>query len=266
MRYRRQVRSPWLGVIGATAALALTAACGHVEMPGPDALVLDGSVADAPADAPTPPMVVAAPRDHNTNASTLQVTLTVMPGTARYLLVALEIGSMCGDAGVATVTSVSYGGVALERVAQIVGTACSQTATRSEQWGLVAPAVGTGDVVVMLSDKVASLHVAALLFTGISQTMPVRASQTGSGRSNSASVSVASAVGDLVVSTVGNGDEVVAAGGGQDTVFILPGSGNNTLDNSGASTKPGASPMVAMDWKFNIADEWQMIVSSLRPQ
>lgn len=270
MRYRGCVRSLWPGAIGATAAIALTAACGHVEMPGPDAQ----TIPDAPTpDAPTPDAPSAAPMvvDHNvqrvTNDSILPVTLTVKEGAARYLLVSVAIGSSCSDTSVATVTSVTYGSVALERIAQIVGTKCSATATRSEQWGLVAPAVGTSDVVVTLSARAASLHVGVLDLTGINQAMPVRKpAAVGSGNSSTGTVSVMSDVGDLVVSTVGDGDSILGPGGGQTQEFTSPGSGSNTLDNAAASTAAGASPMVLMDWTFGIADEWQMIVSSLRPQ
>lgn len=52
---------------------------------------------------------------------------------------------------------------------------------------------------------------------------------------------------------------------GQTPVFLQNASSSNTLDNSAASTAPGAAPVTAMDWIFGSTDEWQMIAASLGP-
>lgn len=211
------------------------------------------------------PVLVASVSTRTTGTSSLSFLLTVPPGVDRFLIVSAAIGSACGDPSVATVTGVTYGGVPLNRIDAVTGTPCDAKVTRSEQWQLVAPAMGTNEVLVTLSGPGLTLHGGALLFTGSNQVTPVRASMTGRGASTEASVVVPSAIGDLVVSTVGQGDSIVSTGLGQTSVSVLNAGGSNTLDNSAASTAPGAAPVVAMDWRFAISDEWQMIVSSLQP-
>jgi hypothetical protein len=238
-------------------SLIVMAACGRT---GFDPIDVDPDASRVP-----PPLLVASTNARTSDTSSLSFLLTVPPGIDRFLIVSVGVGSACGDLSVATVTGVTYAGVPLERIDAVTGTPCSANVTRSEQWQLVAPAMGTNDVVITLSEPGLTLHGGALVFTGSSQTTPVRASMTGQGAGMEASVAVLSAIGDLVVSTVGQGDAIIATGIGQTPVLLLNGSGANTLDNSAASTALGAAPVVAMDWRFEISDEWQMIVSSLQP-
>jgi len=125
--------------------------------------------------------------------------------------------------------------------------------------------MGTNDVVIALSASCLTLHVGALSFTGVDQTTPVRASMTGRGANMAATVVVPSAIGDLVVSSVGQGGSINETGTGQPLAFFQNARGDNTLDNSAVSTAPGVAPVTAMDWIFGSTDEWQMIAASLRP-
>ena len=163
------------------------------------------------------------------------------------------------------VAGVTYAGVPLKRVDAITGTTCGANVTRSEQWQVAAPMMGTNDVAILLSESGRTVHGGALSFTGVNQTTPVRASMTGRGANLAASAVVPSALGDLVVSSVGQGDSIVSAGMGQSPVFIQNVNSDTTLDNSAASIAPGAAPVVSMEWTFGLTDEWQMIVCSLQP-
>lgn len=242
-------------------AVIVMAACGRT---GFD--LIDAAPDGAPdAARVSPPVLVASTNARTAGTSSLSFLLTVPPGADRFLIVSAEIGSKCMDPSVAMVTGVTYAGVPLQRIDAVTGTPCGANVTRSEQWQLVAPAMGTNDVVITLSEPGLTLHSGALVFTGSNQTTPVRASMTGQGANPEASVVVPSAIGDLVVSTVGQGDSIVSTGLGQTPVLLLNESSANTLDNSAASTAPGAAPVVAMDWRFEVSDEWQMIVCSLQP-
>lgn len=241
----------------------MTAACGNVASSPADAPL------DAPADSGMPaaaPALVTSAATHAVSVATVHLPLTMPATTDGFVLVSVAIGSNCSDTAVPTVASVAYAGIALGRVTAITGTPCAAAATRSEQWALAGPAIGTTDVVVTLSGSAATVHVGALAISGVDPVMPVRASATGNGSDIAASVIVESAPGDLVVSTVGQGDGIAATGAGQTRVFLLNVGGSNTLDNSGASTAPGAAPMVAMNWTFGSSDQWQMIASSIRPR
>jgi hypothetical protein len=242
-------------------AMIVMAACGRTGFDLIDAA--PGGATDAARI--VPPVLVASVSTRTTGTSSLSFLLTVPPGADRFLIVSAAIGSKCGDPSVATVTGVTYAGVPLKPIDAVTGTPCDAKVTRSEQWQLVAPAMGTNEVVVTLSAPGLTLHGGALVFTGSNQVTPVRASITGRGASTEASVVVPSAIGDLVVSTVGQGDEIASPGLGQTPVILLNASGANTLDNSASSTAPGAAPVVAMDWHFELSDEWQMIVCSLQP-
>lgn len=247
-----------------------TTACGHVAGPGPDAAVDARGGADAAADVPSgapvvPPVLVASAGSHADNAMTALVSLTVPEGDNRFLLVWVGVGSNCADATVPTIQSVAYAGLPLTRVTTNSGTPCGPTVTRSEQWQLTSPGTGAHDIVVMLSAAAVTVHLGALALTGVNQTTPVRASATGSGKDVAASVVVDSAPDDLVVSTVGQGFAVTGPGTGQTAAYIVNATRDTTLDNSAASTAPGAAPVVAMNWTFAMSDEWQMIVSSIEP-
>ncbi len=196
-------------------------------------------------------------------SNTLTYALTIPAGANRLLIVSAQIGSNCASS-TPTVTGVTYAGVALTRITSIVGTPCGPAATRSEQWRLIAPATGTNDVVVTLSAIPDSLHSGAMAFAGVDQAAPVRAFASASGTGLSSFVSVTSAIGDLVVNTVGQGGSVTAPGGGQTQRFLFNWSSSTTLDNSAGSTAPGAAS-VAMTWTFGSSDEWQTMSSSLRP-
>ena len=225
--------------------------------------------ADASLDAPADAMIQTAAVSAATvgaasNSSILTYALTIPAGTHRFLLVSVQVGSNCPSDVVPNTISVTYNGVALTKITALVGTPCGALSTRSEQWQLVAPATGMHDIVVTLAADAKSVHSGAIAFTGIDQLSPVRGTATASGVGTSSSVMVASAVGDLVVNTVGQGNSITAPGAGQTQQFLHNVDTSNTLNNSAGSTAPGAA-LVTMTWTFGASDQWQTISSSLRP-
>jgi len=219
---------------------------------------------DPPPDAFVPPQFVAQAYARDADASSLHYSLVVPPGTNRFLLVTVQLGSSCTGT-VPGVTSVAYGGVSLARITTITGTPCGMTTTRSEQWQLIAPPTGAHDVDVVLAGSALTIHSGALAFVGIDQTTPVRASAIARGAGSSSSVTVSSVPGDLVVNTVGQGTKILAPGAGQAPRFVDNTSTTNTLDNAAASTAPATDATTAMTWTFGDTDEWQTISSALQP-
>jgi hypothetical protein len=202
---------------------------------------------------------------HGSAVASLSYALTIPTGTARVLIVSVEIGSNCTVA-VPSVSDVTYAAVGLTRITSIAGTPCGPMTTRSEQWILVAPAMGTNQVLVTTAAAVpSSIHSAAMAFAGVDQTSPVRAFASASGAATSSSITVPSAVGDMVVSTVGQGTSITAQGPGQTLRFLDNVSSSNTLDNAAGSTAPGGSPSTTMTWTFGGSDEWQTIACSMQP-
>ncbi len=197
------------------------------------------------------------------SASSLSYPLDLPDGPDRILLVSVMVGANC-DAPTITVSGVAYAHIALTRIAAIVGTPCDLNTTSTEQWLLVAPPVGTGDVDVSLTGKAPSLHVAAMAFAGVNQQTPVRASSTARGDGLGSTVSVGSAAGDLVVNVVGQGNRIIAPSGDATLRFVDNASSSTTLDNSAGSTSDGGSVVTSI-WSFGSPDEWQTISTSLRP-
>ena len=231
----------------------------------PDAAEPDAAIPpDAPPDARIPPAFAAVASARGAGVASLTYSLVIPPGAGRFLLVSVQLGSNC-TAAVPAVTGVTYGGLALTQITTIVGTPCGMTTTRSDQWQLVAPPEGAHSVVVTLAGAASTVHSGALAFTGIDQTTPVRASAIARGDGTQSSVAVASQPGDLVVSTVGQGGGITAPGAGQAERFKRNASGDNTLDNSAASTATAAGLMTTMTWAFTVTDEWQTISSALAP-
>ncbi len=93
------------------------------------------------------------------------------------------------------VSSVTYNGVGLS----LVGSqATSDGFARIEIWSLVAPDLGTHDVVITLSGAPSSGAAGVMTFTGVNQATPLGAFASTLADSTAASVTVASAADDLV--------------------------------------------------------------------
>ncbi len=229
-----------------------------------DAAAPDGTTADAPPDAFVPPQFVAQAYTSGAAVTSVRYSLTVPPGSGRFLIVTVQLGSMCAGT-VPDVTSVAYDGVPLARITSITGTPCGMTTTRSDQWQLIAPAVGAHDVAVVLAGSALTVHSGALAFAGIDQTTPVRATAIARGAGTASTVTVNTAPGDLVVDTVGQGSKILAPGAGQTQRFLDNISGSDTLDNAAASTAIATGPTATMIWTFAASDEWQTIATSLQP-
>ena len=119
----------------------------------------------------------------------------MVSGSSGLLLVGVSINNDNFE----TVSSVTYGGVPLS----FVGAATDNDDARVEIWSLVAPAVGTADVVVSFSASLThNAVVGAVSFTGVDQSDPLGLFSGAGGTSGSASVSVPSAVDDVVFGVV----------------------------------------------------------------
>jgi hypothetical protein len=211
-----------------------------------------------------PPRFESATNASSAGSASLSYAFTVGDASDRFLLVSVHIGTDCFERNPAT-TTVTYLDVPLELVASIVGTPCGMNTTRSEHWKLVAPPVGTGNVVITLESGASTIHSGALAFTGVNQSTPVREFQTASGNGTSSSMIIASDPTDLVVDTIGQGTGIDAPGSGQTSRFVRNVDTTNTQNNTGASTAPGARS-VALTWNFTgMPDEWQAIATSLQP-
>ncbi len=170
---------------------------------------------------------------------------TVNSGSNSVLFVGLSI-----DNG-ATATGVTYGGQAMTLVGRSAG---SGTA---ELWCLVAPALGTANIVVTVgsSQKVVG---GAVAFDGVDQTTPTGAFASTGGTSTMPSMNVSSASGDLAIGVLFGNDGVTATeGAGQATQWTFVTGGGSGNPRGVGSTEAGAAS-VTLSWTLSASVQWQV--------
>lgn len=184
----------------------------------------------------------AATSDQNDNQVLTFAHTTA--GSDRILIVAVGIFSTQ-----VTVLGVTYNAVAMTSIASI-----RTGGAFLELWQLVAPAIGTNNVEVTLSDPPdRSQAVGAMSFTGVDQSTPLGTpvSGGGTGSDNLTSLIVASAVADLVIDGVAEQPDgafgTLTVGAGQTERYKEPNPGNRV--RTSGSTEPGAAS-VTMSWTF----------------
>ncbi len=160
------------------------------------------------------------------------------------------------------VSGVTYGGRSLALIVTRPGGANN---TRASLWILVGPPPGTADVVVTLAgpEDVAG---GAVSFTGVEQGTPVGGSASARGTGTTASVTVASAPGELVVDAVAaRGNALaIAAGGGQAQQWNL-GTGAGATDIIGGGSTIAGAASVTTSWTLSVSRSWAVCAASLRP-
>jgi hypothetical protein len=172
-----------------------------------------GAVVVNAATAPSPGIAFDAAGSvvQNANATSFTWSHTVS-GSDRFLVVGVSIRNQQSEAA----SSVTYAGTPLT----LVGARSNETSTRVEIWQLVAPAVGTDDVVVTLSAS-AKIVGGAISLTGVDQTTPIATSGFAAGSSTNPSMTFTAVatsawvIDALAYRSTGNSTPTATAGGGQ---------------------------------------------------
>ncbi len=183
---------------------------------------------------------------------------TVTSGSNGILIVSVSIKTN------AVVGSVTYNNKPLTFA---IGWNESSGKVRSEMWYLKAPDTGTFNIVVTMGSYYFANFVAgATNFFGVDQTTPYGSLTTAEGSGNP-SITVASAIGELVIDAVAAFNvDTESSGAGQ---TILWTNKNGTASNdawAGSSKKEGASS-VTMSWTKTGtgAGSWACVALSLKP-
>lgn len=174
--------------------------------------------------------------------TTVTMSFAVPPGDNRLLHVVVPVDSQeVGVGAYSWCDGATYGGQAMTAIASN-----GLDRTQARRFRLVAPPVGTADIVAAIGGDpgaLAGVVIAAVALTGVDQTTPVSASSGGSG-TTALQRTVASAVGGLVLATcVSTTDAALTHDAGQAETWAeaqtgLSGDGNFRF--AGAS-KPGAA-------------------------
>lgn len=170
-------------------------------------------------------------------------------GTNRLLLVHIAQG------GANAVSSVTYNGVALTLAGAVNNTNGN---VHAELWYLLAPAVGTFNIVISLP-AAATIYAFGSSWTGVNQTTPLGTAVTGTGTSTTPSVTVTSAVGDTVVDVLNAQQQPanLTPSTGQTSLYT------GTLYVAGSSAAGAAS--VTMGWSAANGYAWAQVAVPLKP-
>ena len=185
--------------------------------------------------------------DATANANGNGVTSLSFSHTCTGSDLCLVVGS--GSSSPGTITALTYAGAALTLIGALTS---SNTFQRVEQWRRIAPATGANTVAVTYD--VANQCVAgSISFTGVDQATPVAGYASATGLSTTPSVTVTSAVGNMVVdATVIDDGTAVTPGAGQTERWDVQ-AGAIGVRGSG-STEAGAVSVV-MDWT-SLSVDW----------
>jgi len=189
--------------------------------------------------------------------SSLTWSHVVGSGSNRILVVGISFRD-----GNVSASSVKYGGVSLTLIGAVNS---GGNQNRTEMWYLLAPTTGTASIVVTMSASKA-IAAASISFAGVHQSTPLGTPVTGtSNGSTTASVTLASASGQVVLDTVtANGDaNSLTANGSQTPQWgIFSGSGDAGNARGAGSTKPGASS-TTMSWTLGTSKPWSQVAVPL---
>ena len=189
--------------------------------------------------------------------STLSWSHTVGTADNRLLLVGVSYRD-----GNQPLLGVSYGGQPLTRLGAQNGPG---NQNRVEIWFLFAPAPGTANVVVTLTN---ARHVVggATSFAAVDQTAPFSAFQSNTGQTAAVSLRVASAVDQVVFSMIAaNGDSTgVVVKAGQQQLWNA-GSGVAGGDIRGAASAIPGAPSVSLSYALAVAKPWVLGAVGLLP-
>jgi len=189
----------------------------------------------------------------STTGSTLNISHTTS-GSNRLMLVGVSIGEDFPP----SVSSITYDGSKLTSEGFVV----SSDGGTVEIFSLVAPSVGTFDVIVTLSGA-GDANVGVMTFTDVDQTTPLGTFASASGDDTNGTVAVSSAADELVfgVVTVNALDQNLVPGAGQTEQWDLF---TGVESNGGASTEAGAAS-VDMSWTWTDSTGWAIGGISIKP-
>jgi hypothetical protein len=192
--------------------------------------------------------VDASSTSSNEFGTTLTWAHTVGFESDRLLLVGVSLQY-------ATAGSVTFNGVALTLVGRRQGGSAANDG-HAEIWSLIAPATGTGTIVVNVPSGDAIVG-GAVSFSGVDHTQPLGAFAGANGQSTAPGVALPSASGEMVFGVLmWNHDWMpVVTGAGQTERWNRAKVSPGFSDVAGAgSTAPGA-PSVALSWTVE-EDSW----------
>jgi hypothetical protein len=145
-----------------------------------------------------------ASNSYTNGSDPITFSYTVAAGSDRLLFVVVGHGG--NPIANCSITSVTYNGDSLTEAWDVD----DANWTRNEGWYMVAPDVGTANIVVDIDNSFNCFQqaIGATTFTGVNQVTPIDTPNTNSSSANNTpSVTISSAVGDVVIAGVSTDSE-----------------------------------------------------------
>lgn len=193
---------------------------------------------------------------------------TTTTAANRYLVVGVSIDR---SGGASVVNSVRYGteGGGPNVLMTALGSINAGTNVRTELWGLVAPAAGTHQITVSVSNAGANVTVVAgaQTFSGVDQSAPTGTVATATANSATPSVAVTNSAYDYVVDAIAyNTNTVLTEGARQDSRYAVVRTAAAPVTNfSGAGSGARGYANTTMSWTpVAGAQNWTMVAVPLK--
>jgi hypothetical protein len=185
------------------------------------------------------------------------VSHTVAPGDGRLLLVALST-----DYAGTHATMVRYGTTALTFVGAIDA---NSDDGRVELWHLVAPPVGTANVIVTVDNQSSQYIIGVASLIGVNQSAPLGPFTSGKANTGNPALAVPSGADQLVLAVLmWNGSyETLLPGSGQDQRWYS--TGNDVI---GTGSFKAGEPSTSFGWSASspLDEYWAAAGVAIRPQ
>jgi hypothetical protein len=181
------------------------------------------------------PVVGTSTAGNSASTAALTFSHTVPVGSNRILIIQLALSY----SGVSA-SSVTYGGVSATLLSGVTG-----ASSRIETWYLIAPAVGTSNVIVNLSST-AAICARAINITGANQSTPFGAVSTVNSFGTSASISPVSTTNQLVIDLMTSSSGALTITGGQTAIWT----GTAGTIYAAGSSKAASSPTTTISYSF----------------
>ncbi len=172
---------------------------------------------------------------------------TVSNSFSRVLIVGISLRQRNS-----TISSVTYGGLALTNIIS------SHNKNGVELWGLVAPPVGTANVVVNWSGTSDMVGWSGV-FNNVDQSSPIRNTGFDFAASTTPAVTVNAIVGDLVIDTISaTGDALSAQASNGQTEICNDALGSAGTQGRGASSYRAGAASTPMSWTLGQSKNWDI--------
>jgi large repetitive protein len=196
----------------------------------------------------------------------LNVTHTTGSGNNRLMLAGISIENDNG--GVFTISSVRWVVGPVTQDLTLVTTATTSEEAQANLYSLTNPTSGAGQLQITVNSGTTDNDVIAagvMTFSNVDQSTPLGTAVNANGYGTAASISVASATGQLVFDTiVGDDSRGLTVGPGQTSRWNSTAGGPSNGVSFGGSTEPGATS-VTMSWTQGASDAWGICAVPIRP-